>query len=457
MAGFCQGAGVGLALASWMVNGEPDGDIFALDVSRFGPYASPAYVREKATEFYSRRFRIAYPNEYWPAARPCEISPLYERLVAKNAVHGVSYGLEYPLYFAAKESAPVEIPSLHRSNAFSRVGIECRTARRTGGILDASSFSRFEVSGPGAQSALDRLLAGRLPDIGRARLTPMLAVSGRLMGDLTTARLSDERFILFGSGYLQAWHLRWFHEHLPARGVTVRNLTAAWGGISLFGPRSRELLGAVTDEDVSSEAFPFMSVRLLEVAGAPALALRMSVTGELGFEIHGPPHQIQIIYDQLSTAALSLGIVDVGMYSLLSLRMEKGFGIWSREFSRDYTPMECGLSRFVAYDKPGFVGREAALRDRDRKPGRRLALMAVDASNADASFLEPVWAGHRQVGFITSAAFGHTCDRSLALGYVDTALVESEAALEVSILGKHHACRILSEAPCDPRGSRMRS
>src|SRR6185437_3373092 len=153
---ICQGGGVGLALASWIVNGEPDGDIFALDVARFGPYASPAYVREKASEFYSRRFRIAYPNEYWPAGRPCDTSPLYGRLVARNAVHGVSYGLEYPLYFAPEGSAPVEIPSLRRSNAFNPVGIECRAARTTRGILDASSFSRFEVSGPGAQLALDR-------------------------------------------------------------------------------------------------------------------------------------------------------------------------------------------------------------------------------------------------------------------------------------------------------------
>jgi dimethylglycine dehydrogenase len=457
MAGFCQGGGVGLALASWIVNGEPDGDIFALDVARFGPYASPAYVREKASEFYSRRFRIAYPNEYWPAGRPCDTSPLYGRLVARNAVHGVSYGLEYPLYFAPEGSAPVEIPSLRRSNAFNPVGIECRAARTTGGILDASSFSRFEVSGPGAQLALDRLLAGRLPELGRARLTPMLSPDGKLVGDLTTVCLSDEQFMLFGSGYLQAWHLRWFQEHLPARGVVVRNLNPVWGGICVFGPRSRELLRSITDADVSNEAFPFMSAQVLELAGAKVLTLRMSVTGELGYEIHGPPQQIQGIYDRLSAVAHSLGIVDVGMYSLLSLRMEKGFGIWSREFSRDYTPMESGLSRFVAYDKPGFIGREAALRDRDHKSSRRLVLMAVDASDADASFLEPVWAGTSQVGFVTSAAFGHTCNQSLALGYVAAPLVESEAALEVSILGERHVCRILRAPPHDPRGSRMRS
>jgi len=285
----------------------------------------------------------------------------------------------------------------------------------------------------------------------------MLAASARLMGDLTTARLSDERFMLFGSGYLQAWHLRWLEEHLRGRGVVARNLTPDWGAIALFGPCSRELLRSITDADVSNEAFPFMSVRTLDVAGGQVVVLRMSVTGELGYEIHGPPPQIQRIYVRLSAAAESLGIVDVGMYSLLSLRIEKGFGIWSREFSRDYTPMESGLSRFVAYDKPEFIGREAALRDRDREPSRRLVLLGVDASDTDASFLEPVWAESRQVGFVTSAAFGHTCQQSLALGYLDTAFIGSGSALDVSILGERHACRVLREPPCDPLGTRMRS
>jgi len=457
MAGFCQGGGVGLALATWMIHGEPDGDAFALDIARFGDYATRAYVLDKAREFYSRRFRIAYPNEYWPAGRPSRTSALHSRLIARNAVHGVSYGLEYPLYFAPRGEPAEEVPTLRRSSAFGPVAAECRTARSHGAILDASSFSRFEFTGPAAEGYLDRLLAGRLPQIGRVRLTPMLAPSGRLMGDLTTLRLAAERFLVFGSGYLQAWHLRWFSEHLPSGGVSVRNLSIDWGGIALFGPRSRQLLARLTAADVSDTAFPFMSARLMDVALAPALVARLSVTGELGYEIHAPQVCLAAIYDRLAVEALDLGCVDAGMYALLSLRMEKGFGIWTREFSRDYTPLECGLSRFVAYDKPDFIGREAALRDRDAPPGRRLVLLDVDAHDAEANYLEPVWAEEERVGFVTSAAYGHTCNRSLALGYVANHAAAPDTALHVTIVGERRACRVLGEPPIDPSGSRMRA
>ncbi|MBV8495624.1 MAG: FAD-dependent oxidoreductase, partial [Gammaproteobacteria bacterium] len=460
MAGFCQGGGVGLALASWIVNGEPEGDAFALDVARFGEFATPAYVLEKASEFYSRRFRIAYPNEYWPAGRPCKTSALHARLRARNAVHGVSYGLEYPLYFAPQGTAPEEHPTLRRSNAFGPVGAECRAARSVGGVLDASSFSKYEFAGPAARASLDRLLAGRLPAPGRIRLTPMLAPSGRLMGDLTTICLAEDRYLVFGSGYLQAWHLRWFREHLPEQGVALRNLSDDWGGIAIFGPRSRELLARLTREDVDGAAFPFMTARLMDVALAPALVARMSVTGELGYEIHTARAYLPAIYERVMDAATELGVIDVGMYALLSLRIEKGFGIWTREFSRDYTPAESGLDRFVAYDKAQFIGRDAALRDRDLPPRRRLVLLDVEASDAEANFLEPIWAGEDRVGFITSAAYGHTCGKSLAMGYLAAqapAPAAADASLAVTILGERRACRVLRAPAVDPAGARMRA
>ena len=457
MAGFCQGGGVGLALATWMVHGEPEGDVFALDVARFGAYATRAYTLAKAREFYTRRFRIAYPNEYWPAGRPAKTSALHTRLLARNAVHGVSYGLEYPLYFAPRGAKAEEEPTLRRSSAFAAVGTECRTARQSGAVMDACSYSRYEFSGPAAAQFLDRLLAARLPQAGRARLTPMLAPSGRLMGDLTTLRLGPERFLVVGSGYLQAWHLRWFHAHLPASGVTVRNLSDEWGGLALFGPRSRELLAHLTRDDVSAAALPFMGVRLLDVAFAPAVVARISFTGELGFEIHAPQVCLGAIYDRLMAQAGELGMVDAGMYALLSLRIEKGFGIWSREFSRDYTPRESGLARFVAYDKPDFIGRDAALRDRDTPPARRLVLLEVDALDAEANYLEPIWAGAERVGFVTSAAYGHSSGRSFAMGYVASAGAAAGTALEVTIVGERRPCRVLGEAAVDPSGSRMRS
>ncbi len=239
--------------------------------------------------------------------------------------------------------------------------------------------------------------------------------------------------------------------------MTVRNLSDEWGGIAIFGPRSRDLLARTTREDVSGGAFPFMTARLMDIGLAPALVVRMSVTGELGYEIHAPQVYLSSIYDRLMAYAGELGIIDVGMYALLSLRIEKGFGIWSREFSRDYTPSESGLARFVAYDKPDFIGREAALCDRQAAPGRRLVLLDVDAHDAEANFLEPIWSGNDRVGFVTSAAYGHTCGKSLAMGYVAAPAAAAGTSLHVTIVGERRACRVLGEAPVDPAGSRMRA
>ena len=200
-----------------------------------------------------------------------------------------------------------------------------------------------------------------------------------------------------------------------------------------------------------------MTARFMDIAFAPALVGRISYTGELGFEIHARQLYLPAIYDRLAAAAADLGVVDVGMYALLSLRIEKGFGIWSREFTRDYTPAESGLSRFVAYEKPQFIGRDAALRDRDAAPGRRLVLLEVDAHDAEANFLEPVWSGQSQVGFVTSAAYGHSCGRSLAMGYVASRAATAGTALEVTILGERRPCRVRGTALVDPAGSRMRS
>jgi len=457
MAGFAQGGGVGLTLAQWMVDGEPDGDVYGLDVARYGAYATPAYVAEKAAEFYARRFRIAYPNEFWPAARPMRTSAIYDRLADENAVFGVSYGLEVPLYFAPSDTPPVEQPTLRRSNAFPSVAAECRAARSTVAAFDASSFGKFEVSGAGAQSALDRLLAGRMPEIGRMRLTPMLAPSGRLMGDLTTACVAPDRYMIIGSGYLQAWLLRWFDAHIDHGRVRIRNVTEDIGAVALAGPRSRELLAQLVHEDVGAEAFPFMSHREMDVGLAPARVLRLSFTGELGFEIYVAAQYLRAVYVRIRNIGQSLGLVSIGNYALNSLRLEKCFGLWSREFSRDYTAGICGLSRFVAYEKPDFVGRDAALRERESRPTRRLVTLQVDAHDAEASYYEPIWDGETLAGFITSGGYGHCCGASLAMGYVASSAAVPGAELAVTVLGDRRACRILGEPPIDPTGSRMRT
>lgn len=457
MAGFSQGGGVGLALAQWIINGEPEGDILAMDVARFGPYATGAtYAVAKAREFYSRRFQIAYPNEYWPAGRPAKTSTVHDVLKSANAVFGVSYGLEIPLYFAPAGEPAVETPTLRRSNAFQNVREECHAARNAVGILDITSFAKYDVTGPQASRALDRMLAGRLPAVGRIRLTPMLAPSGRLMGDLTTMRLAEDHFCIFGSGYLQAWHMRWFWKHLAQVGVQIRNVSDYYGGLALIGPRSRELLARIAKVDVSDRALPFMAVRSIDVASAPSIVGRLSVTGELGYEIYVRAVQVPQLLDAVLEASSGLGARHVGLYALNSMRLEKRFGIWTREFSRDYTARMAGLDRFVAYDKPDFIGRDAALRDRQSTPVQRLVTLAVDSPEADAAGYEPICLGSRLVGFVTSGGFGHCADMSLAMGYLQSAIPDEQDDLSVTILGERRTCRVLNEAPIDPTGARMR-
>jgi dimethylglycine dehydrogenase len=458
MAGFSQGSGVALALSQWMINGETEGDIFAMDVNRFGTFATKNYAIEKAQEFYENRFLLLCPNDEWPAARPNKVSAFHDRLQQANAVFGCSYGLEMPLWFAPQGSEPVETPSFRRSNAHEPVGEECRAVREGVGILDGTAFAKYEISGPDAVGYMDYLFASRLPDVGRIRMGPLLLPSGHLKGDLTVMRLAEDRFMVIGSGYLQEFHMLWFEQHLGDNNVRIVNRTEELSAIAIAGPASRELMSLVASGDLDNDAMPFMSVQPMNVGIAPCLVARLSFTGELGYEMYVPGTYARSLYDHLLVAGAKLGIRPFGIRALLSLGMEKSFGIWSREFSPDYTPVMCGFDRFVDYGKADFIGREAALADRDTRPEHRLVTLEIDSNDADAWGYEPIWHKDEFAGFVTSGAYGHTVGKSLALGYLKTQFLDStELEFSVHVLDKRRPAVILPEASYDPGGSRMRS
>jgi dimethylglycine dehydrogenase len=365
--------------------------------------------------------------------------------------------METPQYFATGKPDFVETPSAHRSDADSFVAAEVAATRAAAGLLDASVYARYEVSGPGAEAWLDGLLANRMPAIGRIRLAPMLNPAGRLMGDLTVSRLDATRFWLVGSYYLQEWHLRWFRDHLPKSGVTIENLSESWLGFSLSGPKSREILARLAREDVSDAALPFMGFKRMDVGLTQAIVARLSLTGELGYEITVPALQQRALWNALLDVGGDLGIKPIGMRAQDSLRLEKGYGVWSLEFAQSYTAAMAGLERFVAFDKGDFVGRDAALKERESGPTQRLCLLAVDARNADVSGFEPIWVGEQRVGFVTSGCYGHHVRQSLALAYLDRAIADRPGPLEVHVLGERRPARVLAEPPYDPRGSKLRS
>lgn len=453
MAGFSQGGGVGLMLSQWLVEGEPEMDIFAMDVARFGDFASRGYARAKVQENYSRRFSITFPNEELPAARPLRTTPAYDLLKAKGAVFGASVGLEHALWFAPEGQPAVETPMFRRSNAFGPTGEEARAVRSAVGVLEIANFAKHEVSGPAAEAFLDRVLAGRLPRPGRIALSPMLSPRGRLLGDLTVARLADDRFLIVGSAAAQEAHQRWFADNAPASGVTLRNRTRDLAGFAIAGPKARELLSRLTDEDVSREAFPFLAVRRMDVEATSALVARISYTGELGYEIYAPLDHQRALLTALLAAGEGLGVRLFGGRALNALRLEKGFGAWLREYATGYGPVESGLDRFVA-DKPGYIGRDAFLATRAKGAARRLVLLEVDAADADAWRDEPLDAGGRTVGFVTSGGYGHTVGRSLAMAYLESG--HDGSGLTVEILGERRPARVLAEPPVDPSGARMR-
>jgi dimethylglycine dehydrogenase len=455
MAGISQGAAIGLALANWIVDGDPGDDVFGMDVARFGPYASDDdYLRATTAQFYARRFVLAYPNEQLPAGRPVTTTPCDQTFRAGGAVYGENWGLEVPLVFAP--AGFDETPTLGRSNAFPIVAAEVEAVRTAAGAYEIAQYARYEVTGSGAEAWLDGLLAGRMPDVGRIRLSPMLNEAGRLMGDLSVTRLAPGRFWLTGSYYLQGWHMRWFDQHRPSADVTVENITGSRMGFAVSGPSSREILAGLTDEDVTDDGLPFMAVREFRVGSQPAVVGRLSLTGELGYEIVVPTAHELVLWHELSEAGAAHGLRPVGDYAVDSLRLEKGYGIWNAEFTQRYTPGESGLDRYIAWDKGPFVGREAAMREREEGSARRLVSLEVDAADAEAGADDGIWLGDRLVGSVTSGAFGHHIGASLALAYVDIDVIGSSPALSVSVVGESRPCRMLPEPPYDPQGLRIR-
>ena len=457
MAGFSQGGGVGLALANWMVEGDPGFDVWAMDVSRFGSWATLGYTNAKVRENYSRRFSITFPNEELPAARPMQTTPLYDHLIAQGAVMGSSWGLETPLWFADQGEEPRDIVSFRRSNDFAHVKAECLAVRNSVGITEIANFAKYEIRGGGAESWLARLMTNVTPRKGRMVLTSMLNEAGKIIGDFTIAKAADEHFYMWGSSQAEVYHMRWFEQHLPDDGsVTITPFGMAMVGLSIAGPNARAVLQKLTHEDVSNEAFKFMAHRKLDLASVPTMVNRISYTGDLGYEIWVRPEYERRLYDGLMAAGAQFDIKNFGMRALLCLRLEKNFGTWFREFRPIYGAFEADLDRFIALQKPDFIGRKAAIAERDAGPLRRRVSMVVEAVDADVTGDEPIFHNGEVVGWATSGGYGHYVDCSLAQGYVPAALANEDTALEIEIIGQRCAARIITEPLFDPEGKRMR-
>ncbi|HWC02019.1 MAG TPA: FAD-dependent oxidoreductase [Methylomirabilota bacterium] len=456
--GITQAGGAGRYLAEWIVDRQPSIDLWELDPRRYGPYASERYAVARCIDIYEDEYAIVYPQDDRRPGRPVRTSPLYDRFRDAGAVFGVRNGWERPYWFAPAGTEPRDRPSFRRTNWFDAVGKEARAVRERAGVLELSSFSKYEVHGPGAEAFLDRLCANRLPRPGRIVLSQLLTARGTIECDVTVTRLAPERFLVLSAAAAELHDLDWLRRHASADGsVTIENVTARWGVLILAGPRARDVLSRVTDADLSNAAFPWFSVREIRAGAAPVRALRINFVGELGWELHHPVEYQVGLYEALREAGRDVGLVDFGLRAMDSLRLEKGYRAWGSDLNTEVTPLEAGLERFVAFDKGDFVGRDALLQQRRTGVRKRLATLDVDALDADCWGNEAVWAGDRIAGITTSGGYAHWLGRSLAVAYVDAELATPGTPLAVEVLGDRRRAVVLAEPPFDPRDLRPRS
>jgi dimethylglycine dehydrogenase len=483
--GITAAGGAGWQLAEWIVEGEPGIDMMGVDPRRFGPYATGGYLRAKAEEAYSNVYTVHYPDEERAAGRPLKTSPCYERMKRLGAVFGSVYGWERPNWFAppgygldaaeldkpdailnenhppvADGERPRERWSFRRSNYFAHVGRECRHVHEAVGLLDMTAFAKFEVSGPGAEAWLDRLVSNRLPkQVGRIALCYLLTKRGGVRSEFTVYREGPQRFYIVSAGALDRHDGDYFRQSLPADGsVTLERVTTQHGVLVVAGPRSRDLLGKVTGADLSNAAFPWLSGRRIDIGPAQARALRVNFVGELGWELHHPIEMQNTIFDLLMDAGRAFDLKPFGIRAMDSLRLEKSYRLIPRELSIEYAALESGLDRFVRLDKGEFLGRDGLLAWQKRGFQNRYVTFEVDgATDADARGGEPIHRNGVLVGRCTSGGYGWRIGKSLGLGLVRPDLGEIGTELEIEILGNRHRATVIPESPFDPTNARLRA
>lgn len=454
--GFSQSGGLGLLSAQWMIDGEPEYDMFAWDLARFGDWADKKFTKARVEDQYSHRFAIHFPNEERSAGRPARTRPAYEMQQEMGCVFGLNCGWEHPLWFADQPGA-IETNGFTRQNWWEPVGREAKMLRETVGVIDISNFANYVIKGPGAYDWLDRLVANRVPtDVGRSCLTPLISVRGGVAGDFTITKVADDEYMTIGSGIAERYHQRFFNMVDLPEGTTLEVATDRIAGFNVAGPKSRDMLQRLTSADLSNEAFRFMRSQTVDVAGVTCLAIRVSFTGDLGWELHCAEEDQIRLYSVLLDMAKEMDGGPVGGRALGSLRIEKGYGSWGREYSQEYWPQEVGLAGLIKLDKE-FLHKDAYLAVKDNAPREVLSIFEVDAVDADAAGGEPIFTPDgKPVGRVTSGAYGYSVGKSLALGYADPNVARPGETVEIFILGKPHTAQLLANPPFDPDGLRLR-
>ncbi len=484
--GITAAGGAGWQLAEWIVDGEPTVDMMGVDPRRFGPYAARGYLRAKNEEAYSNVFTTHYPDEERAGARPLKRSPCYDRLKDMGAVFGQVYGWERANWFAPpgyslsdaelnrddvllnkNHSAPledgriVEKNSFRRSNYFEHVGHECLHVQSKVGVLDMSAFSKFTVTGPGAEAWLESLVCNSVPKgIGRVGLCHMLSLNGGVRSEFTIYKRGTEDYYLVSAGAMERHDWDYLSKLMPRDGsVQLQKITTQMGVLVLAGPRSRELLQKLTDTDLARDNFKWLTGKSVNIGFAQADALRVNFVGELGWELHHPIEMQNYIFDEVMAAGAEFDVKPFGIRAMDSMRLEKSYRLIPREMSIEYAALESGLDRFVKLDKEiDFIGKQALTAWAERGFSNSFVTLEVhDVTDADARGSEGLYREGQLVGRATSGGYGFRTAKSLALGMVQPELSEIGTEMEIEILGQRHRCTVVAESPYDPENNALRS
>ncbi|WP_300588906.1 FAD-dependent oxidoreductase [Marivita sp.] len=455
--GFSQSGGMGLMVAQWIIEGEMQYDMFAWDIARFGDWADDKFTKARVGDQYAHRFKIHFPGEERAAGRPVRTRPVYEMQKDMGAVFGLNYGWEHPLYYSKNVA---DSAGFTRQPWWDVVGQEARTLRDKAGIIDISNFAKYRVTGPGAEAWLNAVFANRMPqEVGRSCLTPLIGKRGGIAGDATVTKLAEDEYWIISSGIAERYQKRFYDAVLLPDGTKFESLTNDWCGFNVAGPKSRDLIQHLTNTSLDTADWPFMRSGWIEIAGVTVMALRVSFTGDLGWELHCRAEDQRTLYTALLETCAEFGAAPVGSRALMSLRMEKGYGSWGREYSPEYWPQECGLDRLCRSDKP-YLNSAAALANMTKPARDTMVLLALnaedtEASNADATGGEPIFKDGVGIGRVSSGAYGYHVGQSLALAFVKQGRPGDE--VEVMVLGRPHRAVILDRPPFDPEGTRLRA
>ncbi|MEM7120212.1 MAG: FAD-dependent oxidoreductase [Pseudomonadota bacterium] len=454
--GIAQGGGAGKYLAQWMVHGDSEINMASVDPRRFGRYADTDYTRDKSFQDYAHMYIQHLPGDERAAGRPARTSTLYEKLKGKGAVYTEAFGWERPKWFSL--DGREEETGYRHNNVFEVVAEECRAVRERVGVLDLSSFAKFDVRGADAEAWLNQLFANKVPSKpGRIGLCHRLAENGRIQGESTITKL-DEGWFHVCSG--AAWEIRdgdAFEQALDEElDVQIGNTSDDIGILVVAGPKSRDVLAELTDADLSNDAFRWLTAQVIEVAGVQLAALRVNYVGSLGWELHAPMSKLPQIYDAVWKAGQAHGIADFGTYTLNSLRMEKAYKGIGAELTNEITPVEADIMRFVKLDKD-FIGKASVERVLQAEPVTRICYGEVETEDTDVFGGEPVFDGDRVIGVTTSGGYGHSVGKSLFFAYVEPDFAEPGAAFSVELLGKKCAATVLADPAFDPANEVLRS